>query len=220
VTVHVGTLLAVLVYFRSRLWALGKAVFGIPSNEHSFSDGRRLTALIVLGTIPAVIVGFLLKARVERLFASPRIAAGLLMVTGVWLLLLHFSPAKSRSLDAPRAWWIGVAQAAAILPGISRSGATIATGMLLGVNPTVAAEFSFLLSIPAILGASVLSLPDAIEGGHFGITHCIGGLVAAIVGYLALAAVFATLRRGRFSWFGTYCLIAGGAAGIWLWLHP
>jgi undecaprenyl-diphosphatase len=220
ITVHVGTLLAVLVYFRARLWALARSVFGISTGAHSVSEGRTLVLLIVIGTIPAVIVGFLFKSSVERLFASPGIAAGLLMVTGVYLLTLRFAPAKKSHLSTPRAWWIGVAQAAAILPGISRSGTTITTGVLLGVNPGVAAEFSFLLSIPAILGASVLSLPDAIQSGQFGMAHCIGGLVAAVVGYLALAAVFASLRRGRFSWFGAYCLIAGGVAGVWLWLHP
>ena len=113
-------------------------------------------------------------------------------------------------------WWIGVAQSVAILPGISRSGATIATGMMMGVKPTVTAEFSFLLSIPAIVGAAVLALPDAVAAGQFGLVHIAGGLTAAVVGYWALRVVFSTLRRGRFGWFGAYCLVAGGVATVLL----
>jgi len=137
-----------------------------------------------------------------------------------WLWAARFFKTRTRPLGWSSSWWIGVAQSIAILPGISRSGSTIATGMMMGIEPTVAAEFSFLLSIPAVLGAVVLELPDAIAIGEFGLVHWVGGITAGIVGYAALRLVFATLRRGRFGWFGAYCLIAGGVASLWLLLNP
>jgi undecaprenyl-diphosphatase len=218
VTVHVGTLIAVLVYFRRQLLELIRSVFDNSLDDSRRAIGRKTVALLALGTVPAVIAGFLLRPSIERLFASPRAASGLLIVTGVWLVLLRYAQSREGAVTYQRAWWVGMAQAAAILPGISRSGATIATGIALGIKPTVAAEFSFLLSIPAILGASALSLPEAVSAGRFGLSHCVGGLTAAIIGYWALSAVFASLRGGRFSWFGAYCLAVGGAASAWLWL--
>lgn len=220
VTVHAGTLLAVVIYFRAKLLDLVKSVAIYRSDEPMLTPNRRLILFIVLGTVPAVVIGLLFKDTIEEIFASPRIAALLLMVTGVWLLSLSFLATRTGPLSWGRSWWIGVAQSIAILPGISRSGSTIATGMMLGVEPTAAAEFSFLLSIPAVLGAVVLALPDAIALGEFGLVHWIGGITAGIVGYGALSLVFATLRRGRFGWFGAYCLIAGGAASLWLFVSP
>ena len=132
------------------------------------------------------------------------------------LRALGVSMGSLRLIVLEISWWVGVAQSVAILPGISRSGATIATGMMMGIEPTVAAEFSFLLSIPAVLGAIVLALPDTVAAGRFGAAHLAGGVTAAIAGYWALRVVFATLRRGRFGWFGAYCLVAGGLATVWL----
>lgn len=216
VTVHAGTLIAVLIYFRQRIWQLVQGVLGYHVDDGGKVAARKTVILLLIGTVPAVIVGLFLESSVERLFASPGITAMMLIVTGIWLLALRYAPSAHGTVRWTSAWWIGVAQAAAILPGISRSGATIATGIMIGVKPAVAAEFSFLLSIPAVLGAGVLSLPVAVESGSFGPAHWVGGITAAIVGYWALTVVFATLRRGRFSWFGAYCLIVGGAAGLWL----
>lgn len=220
VTVHAGTLLAVIIYFRRKLFAMVKSVLTIRTGEPLLTPNRRLILFIILGTIPAVVIGLLFKDTIEEIFASPRIAALLLMVTGLWLLTIRFVATRTRPLSWSSSWWIGVAQSIAILPGISRSGSTIATGMMMGIEPTVAAEFSFLLSIPAVFGAVVLALPDAIAIGEFGMAHWLGGITAGFVGYWALRLVFATLRRGRFGWFGAYCLVAGAVASWWLLLNP
>lgn len=218
VTVHAGTLLAVLVYFRRELMDMIKSV--LQYRDTTKAEHRQLILFIVLGTIPAAVIGLLFKDMIEEVFASPRIAALLLMVTGLWLLAIRLVKTQDQPLGWSSAWWIGLAQSIAILPGISRSGSTIATGMILGVKPAIAAEFSFLLSIPAVLGAVVLDLPHAVAAGRFGLTHVVGGIVAGIVGYWSLRIVFATLGRGRFGWFGAYCLVAGGLATIWLRMFP
>jgi len=217
VAVHVGTLVAVLVFFRQRLLKVAQAVLGMERDPGRKMENRRLLGYLVWGTIPAAIVGLAFKSRIEALFASPRAAAAFLMVTGAYLLLMSWRPVRTGTLTWVRAGWIGVAQAAAILPGISRSGSTIATGVMLGVDPTAAAEYSFLLSIPAIVGAAVLALPEAMANGRFGLSHILGMAVSAIVGYMAIRWVFAALGRGRFGWFGLYCLLLGALATVWLW---
>jgi len=223
VAIHIGTLVAVLVYFRRRITAI------VTACADNFSDRRSREAsashlnhdglmvlFVLIASIPAGVIGVLFKDRIEMAFAAPFAAALCLMVTGLWLLATGPIRPGTRPVGWWRAWWIGVAQAVAIIPGISRSGSTIATGMMLGVEPSKAAEFSFLLSIPAVLGATLLSIPDALRAGQFGPAHFVGLVVAALTGYLALRLVIATIRRGRFAWFGVYCLLAGGAAAIWL----
>jgi undecaprenyl-diphosphatase len=220
VTVHAGTLLAVLVYFRKKLLDMTRSLLaGKADNADNASqrEDRTLILCIIVGSVPAAIIGLLFKDTIEALFASPRIAAMLLMVTGIWLLSIRLFRTGDRPVGLARSLWVGVAQAVAILPGVSRSGSTIATGMMLGITPKAAAEFSFLLSIPAVFGAMVLALPETISAGHFGATHILGGLTAALVGYWALSVAFATIRHGRFGWFGAYCLVAGGLATLWLW---
>jgi undecaprenyl-diphosphatase len=222
VAVHVGTLAAVIVYFRHRIADILRAFIRGSDSRSCQTSGstrgieRTMLAFILIASIPAGVIGVLFKDRIEMAFAAPFAAALCLMVTGLWLLASGAIRPGTRPVSWWRAWWIGVAQAIAIIPGISRSGSTIATGMMLGVEPSKAAEFSFLLSIPAVLGATLLSIPDALHAGRFGPAHLVGLIVAALTGYLALRLVFATIRRGRFAWFGVYCLLAGGAAAIWL----
>ncbi len=222
VAVHVGTLIAVIVYFRSRIWTIMRSCAQDPkgsalANGHdSTATGSRILLLITLASVPAGIAGILFKDQIELAFASPRMTAVCLMVTGVWLLLTLAVKARAQALGWSRAWWIGVAQAVAIIPGISRSGSTIASGMMLGVRPAEAAEFSFLLSIPAVLGATLLAIPKALAAGQIGMIHIVGLVVSAVTGYLSLRLVFTVVRHGRFAWFGLYCLAAGGAAAIWL----
>ena len=216
VIVHVGTLLAVVIYFRQRLLAMGRSLLVRKSDHSPLATDRMTVLFLIIGSVPAALVGLFLKTTVENIFASPLVAAMLLMVTGMLLLSIRLFKTGSRPLGAANSWWVGVAQAVAILPGISRSGSTIATGMMLGITPTVAAEFSFLLSIPAVFGAALLALPEAAAAGRFGMVHVVGGIVAGIVGYWSLSIVFATIRHGRFGWFGAYCLVAGAAATMWL----
>jgi undecaprenyl-diphosphatase len=216
VAVHTGTLVAILVYFRQRIGELIGGLLGRGDDRVATAQSRRLLFYLILGSIPAGVIGVAFKSEITAFFDSPQIAAVLLLVTGVWLLVMHFGARERGTLTTGRAWWIGCAQAAAILPGISRSGATIATGALLGVPTKVAAEFSFLLSIPAVLGATILEIPDAMAYGGVDAAALVGALVAGITGYWALAGVFAALRRGRFIWFGVYCLAAGAVALVLL----
>lgn len=209
VAVHFGTLVAVCLYFRARLWDMARNLFGRQGAGLSAREGQRLLALIIVGSIPAGVIGLLFKDEIESLFADAHLAAAFLIVTGLLLLAMRLRQKPDGEITWPRAFLIGVAQAVAILPGISRSGSTIATGSLLGVKPATAAEYSFLLSVPAVLGATLLALPDAIAEGTFGLSHILGALAAAIVGYLALKWVFVSIRQGRFILFGIYCIIAG-----------
>lgn len=217
VAVHAGTLVAVLLYFRRRIGDLVRAVLGGGSTGslEGVAASRRMIMFLVIGSIPAGLVGLIFKSEIEAMFAAPRMAALFLIVTGLWLLAMKWARAPGGTMSTAKAWWIGCAQAVAILPGISRSGATIATGTLLGVSPAVAAEFSFLLSVPAVAGAMVLSLPDVLAAGRFDPAILIGAVTAGITGYFALSAVFAALRRRRFLWFGAYCLTVG-VAGVFL----
>jgi undecaprenyl-diphosphatase len=211
VALHLGTLLAVIVYFRQQLRYLARGVIGLIPDVPERRTARRLFLLLILASVPAAVVGLLLKDRIEEAFASEVFAASMLIVTGLLLLSTVRARVSRARIDPASAWWVGCAQAIAILPGISRSGSTMAVGMMRGISPTEAAEFSFLLSIPAVAGASILTLPDAMSRSQLGMSHLIGGLVAAVTGYAALAFLFAILRRGRLWWFGWYCVGAGTA---------
>ena len=218
VALHLGTLVAVVLVYRRDLFEILREVLG---------GDLRQVLLLVVGTLPAGIVGVLFKDQLERVFHSPRYAACGLLVTAVVLLAGEAARRRrvregaagveeSASGGAGRlgfglALLIGTAQAFAIWPGISRSGSTIAAGMLCGLDPRAAARFSFLLSIPAILGAAVLNLPDAVaEGVGGGWQELLwAGLFAGLVGWGALRALLAFLGRGAFAWFAIYCVALG-----------
>lgn len=216
VAVHAGTLLSVLVYFRSRLYELSMAAIGKGGDAASISHSRRLIVYLAIGSTPAAAVGLLFKDTIEAAFANSHIAAVFLIVTGVLLLSTYLRKHSDRDLSPVSAFVIGCAQAVAILPGISRSGSTISAGLWCGVKPALAAEFSFLLSIPAVLGAIILTLTDVWGTGQLGVPHLVGAFVAAVTGYYALRLVFAFLRGGRFGLFGVYCVVVGVLAVILL----
>lgn len=211
VAVHAGTLLAVIWFFRSRLLEYAQTAIGRGDASRTTATRREILWLVI-GTIPAVVVGLEFKDEIEATFSDPFQTAIQLLLTGVLLLSLRFRKPGDKEVGPSSSWWIGVAQAISILPGISRSGATICTGLWMGIRPAVAAEFSFLLSIPAVGGAIVLMLPDAWGSGKLGMPHLVGALVAALTGYVALRLVFAFLRSGRFALFGVYCIIIGALA--------
>ncbi len=211
VAVHSGTLFSVLWFFRERILEFAQAAIGRGEKTRSAAARRQIFWLIV-GTIPAAVIGFAFKDQIEAAFSDPMLTAQQLIVTGLLLLSLKFYKPGNKELSTGSAWWIGCAQAVSILPGISRSGATNCTGLWLGVRPSLAAEFSFLLSIPAVGGAIILMLPNAWGSGRLGMPHLVGAVVAAITGYVALRLVFAFLRGGRLALFGVYCLIVGALA--------
>lgn len=215
VLLHLGTLLAVVIFFRKKLLQIIRSFFSYHLGRARSSDDKRYALMgwyLILGTIPAAVVGLLAKDYIEMAFASAKWSAGMLLVTAAVLILTKWAKERDGNLNIKRTILIGLAQAVAIMPGISRSGSTISTGMFLGVRKSEAAEFSFLLSIPAILGATVLKLPDFI--GELGNTDLIenylaGAAAAAIVGYLSIAFLMKVIQRGKFFYFGLYCAAVG-----------
>jgi|Deesub1362A_J573_1020465.scaffolds.fasta_scaffold01938_4 undecaprenyl-diphosphatase len=212
---HLGTLLAVLVYFRRDILALlSRIARGDPG-------GLRYFALLVVATVPIILSGLLLKGYIESAFSSAAIAGGFLLVTGGLLLLADYrlDTGGDYSLNLPRALGIGGAQALALLPGISRSGATIAAGLIFGLEIEEAVRFSFLLAIPAIAGGSLLSLSGA-QGADLRTEEllgiALGGTMAFLSGLLAIKFLLSLLGRKKLWPFALYCLTVGTLALIFL----
>jgi undecaprenyl-diphosphatase len=200
---HLGTLLALLLYFRHDVFKVLRA--------HSDQQGRRLLMLMFVGTVPAL-VGFFLEEPLQAFQNDVTNVGWALVVTGVLLVIGQRLAMGTRTLaDAhPRdALIIGVAQAIALIPGISRSGITISAGNGRGLDPLEAARFSFLLGIPAIAGAGLLQIPDLADAGQLGADAWVGLGVAAVTGYAAIALLLAALRRVGLLPFAAYCLAVG-----------
>ena len=223
VMLHVGTLAAVLVAYREVLVRLVVGGFsalrdpqfwGHPRVVLNTSAELRFIGLICLGSIPTGIIAVVFKSELESFFHDVRLVSVMLILTGVVLQLprLRRQESVNPSLKTWHAPLIGIAQGCAITPGISRSGTTISLSLFLGIPAKTAAEYSFLLSIPAILGAVALKVRDI--GETLIPFHIVGaGVFAAfIVGYVALRFLLVLLNRGKFSVFSYYCIALGGTA--------
>ncbi len=225
VMLHVGTLAAVLVAYRGAiaklvvggLSTLGDAQFyRKPIATLHTSDELRFIWLIMLGSIPTGIIAVLFKTQLESFFDKVLIVSVMLILTGVILQLPRLRRESMDSTDSPnkeiKSWHaplIGIAQGCAITPGISRSGTTISLALFLGIPAKTAAEYSFLLSIPAILGAVALKISD-IENTEIPLYIIGTGMLASfIVGYIALRFLLVVLNRGKFSLFSYYCVALG-----------
>jgi undecaprenyl-diphosphatase len=213
---HLGTLLAVVAYFWRDLWGL--LVGGLASvKERSLGDdpNRRMAWLIVIGTLPAVVLGLVLEDFFEALFGAPLWVGVLLLGTG--LLLASSERWSLRNLDLSDlggldALLVGLGQAMAIAPGISRSGATISTGLWRGLRREAAARFSFLLSVPIVFGAGLFSLMELLESPWVidsPWTLLAGFLSAAISGFLSIKFLLSYLRTRSLYPFAIYCWAAG-----------
>ena len=220
VLLHVGTLAAVLTFYGKDLWRIARGWCASLAGKDSDNDGARTGWLLILGSVPAGIVGVFLGGLVEQMFASPRLAACALLVTGGILCLGEPKEGAGREeaeMTAKDALIIGVFQAFAIIPGISRSGATIAAALMRGVAREQAARFSFLLSVPAIAGAFALKVKD-LEGplGEKLLPYAVGALAAGIVGATALGWLIRLVRGGNLARFRYYCWGAGALALLYL----
>jgi undecaprenyl-diphosphatase len=217
VAVHVATLISVLLVFRKRVWGL---VMGILRFD---GEALRYFGYLFVATLPAVVVGLGARRTLESLFEAPAVAGVALLVTGGFLWTSRGALARDprRMPDMRDAIIMGLAQAFAIIPGISRSGATVVAGLWLGVEAEEAATFSFLMAIPAILGAAVLQAPDLLgEGtGLGGIPLAMGSVAAALAGVLAIWTFITMLKRRSFHRFGPYCLTVGGLFLLYLFLN-
>lgn len=214
VALHFGTLIAVIAYFRSDLLRIfrGTVQYLLGRDKQANSGDFRLCCALALGTLPVAVGGLLFKKFLESMFESAEIAGAMLLVTAAILLATSVVRKGKSDVNYPKAFLIGVAQLVSVLPGISRSGSTIAAAMFLGVDRTRAARFSFLLSVPAVTAAFLLKLRDLLahplpeaELFEFGL----GALVACIVGLIAIHYLLKVIAADRFYLFGFWCLIAG-----------
>ena len=207
VFLHFGTLLAILVFYRKRIYELLKAFFRFQFN----TDAGKEFWLIIWASIPAGIAGFLGNKFFESLFSSPKLVSITLMITGIFLVSTIWTKYNAgRKLNLLNTIIIGIAQAFAILPGISRSGSTITAALWMGIDSKKAAEFSFLLAIPALFGAMILKIKEIIEFHiHIDFTLLLGVLISAVIGYLSLLLLIPILRKGKLWIFGIYCLVVG-----------
>jgi undecaprenyl-diphosphatase len=224
VALHLGTALALLVYFRQRWVALVRGFFGSLSGRHN-DDGHMMWSLII-GTIPACVVGLLLEKRLELVFRDLRIVAVALIANG---LLLWFGDRLQRTrahkppekLSFRQAFLVGLAQIGALIPGFSRSGLTMIAGSATGLDKEKAAEFSFLLGTPIIFAAGVLELPKLLHAPGQLADAALGGVLTAIAAWLSLKFLMSYFEgRGRLATFGTYCIVAGIVFACWFSLHP
>jgi undecaprenyl-diphosphatase len=219
VSLHVGTLGAVVFAYRKEVGQLLR----------DLTRARwHMWVWLVLGTLPAAVVGFTSREFFRGAADNPRWAAIGLLVTALILLTGEWGRRRGESEELstpiggeatgygdPRwsdALVLGVAQALALFPGVSRSGSTIAAGLVRGLPPIQAARLSFLLSIPAVTGAALLEVPDALDagGGGLSVPLLLGGVfVAGLVGWGALRALVLTLSKGAFVWFALYCAVLG-----------
>jgi undecaprenyl-diphosphatase len=216
VLLHVATLVAVVFYYRKEVAEMVGALprlVAAPTTAWRQEGPARRVVLIVLATLPTAIVGITLKDFFEGFKANPSWVGAALWVTAALLLAARRRGAGvGINLTVSGALLIGVAQSLAITPGVSRSGATIAVALLLGLSAARAARFSFLLSIPAISGAMVLQLKDGLPDQLPWTTAGIGFAVSLLSGYFALRLLVVLVERQRFAAFAPYCAVLGTAA--------
>ncbi len=211
--VHLGTLLAVVIYFRSRIGRLVMSLFRKDRKRE-----RAVVGYLVIGTIPAGLAGVLFKDFFERAFSNPLMTSIMLFVTGLILLSTYLVRAGQRDVSVVSSVVMGLGQALAIMPGISRSGSTIAVGMLTGVKPSEAAEFSFLLAVPAIAGAVAFKADELLQlNPQLAGQYLVGTIVSFLFALVAVYTVLAVIKRGKFQYFAYYCF-AAGAVGLYLFL--
>lgn len=225
VALHLGTLAAILIYFRRDFWLMAKSLLPGRVGDADTALHRRLFFFICLATVPGALSGALLGSSAETLFRSPALVATTLGLVGVLLFWSERVGRRNRGLHAislADALLIGLSQALAVVPGVSRSGITMSTALFRGLNREAAARFSFLLSAPIIFGAGVYSIPKIIrqgtEGGQ-GALYLTGFLAAAISGYVVIAWLLKFIRTRSFDIFAYYRLGLAGVVYLSLFLY-
>lgn len=209
---HLGTVLALLFFFRKRIFEIFADLF-ISKDSLYKKESLALILKIIIGTIPAGIVGYFAKDKIETVFIEPIYSAFFLIITGLFLFATKFSKERKSNVSYSDALLIGIAQAVALLPGISRSGATISMALLLGLTRADGFEFSFLLSIPAVLGANLLMLKDLPKDLSL-MFLVLAIIVPFITGLLALKLLKNIVIKKQFHNFAYYCWIIGILATV------
>lgn len=215
VAVHVATVLSTIVILWKEIVWLFKDLF-----KWQWNEGTRYIVNIAISMIPVAVVGLFFKDKVEAIFGSGLVVVGIcLLVTATLLAFSYFAKPRQRDTISPfHAFVIGIAQAVAVLPGLSRSGSTIATGLLLGNKKEKLAQFSFLMVIPPILGEALLDVKDMAEmgvstamAGLSTLSLVVGFLAAFVFGCLACKWMIDIVKRGKLIWFAIYCAVVGAA---------
>ncbi len=208
VVLHAGTLMAIIFVFWKEILTILKEIPFVFKKDRMEKEGSKLFYLIFAGTIPTVLMGALFKKEVESAFLSPKLTGALLLFTSLIIFLTKFTRERSE-VKIVHAFIIGIFQGLALLPGISRSGATIASALALGWKKEYAFKFSFLLSIPAVAAANILELFDfkMVNINQWVVT--VGFISSFILGYLSLKILSPLVKKGKFYLFSVYCLIAG-----------
>jgi undecaprenyl-diphosphatase len=210
VALHLGTLLSIIIYFFNDFWQIAKALMGVHQDPLKNTRLRKLALAICVGTVPGVIAGLLLGDMAEKYFRSPIMVAGSLAAFGLLLLIADKTGRRTRDFKAISmfdAIIIGIAQALAIIPGVSRSGITITSGLFCSLDRQAAVRFSFLLSAPIIAGAGLYKIPEIISQGlltdQFSY-YLTGFLTSAISGYLFIAFLMRFIKARSFAIFSYY----------------
>ncbi len=225
VMLHVATLIAIIIVFWGDIGDILKGILAILRRNHGVcgfasalwsSAQGRLAILIILGSVPIALIGFAFEETFSRLFASPILSGFMLMVTGTILWITKGMPSNSKGMDEMGvidALIVGLGQGFALIPGISRSGITISFGLFRGMEREWSGRFSFLLAIPAILGALVMEFKMPSELGSEELVAILAGmLVAVAVGYFSLRILMHVVKRGNLAAFSYYCWGAGAFA--------
>lgn len=214
VVVHIATVFSTLLVLWKEVAWIFRGLF-----KWEMNDETRYVINILVSMIPIAIVGFFLKERVEAVFSSDLLIVGcMLLLTAILLAFsYYYRPREKSSLSTRDAFIIGLAQAIAVLPGLSRSGSTIATGLLLGNKKAALARFSFLMVIPPILGEALLDTVQIVQGGDYGgaipTVSMIAGFIAAFVtGAIACKWMINIVKKGKLIYFAIYCSVVGVAA--------
>lgn len=220
VAVHVATALSTIIVYRKTVGDLLMGLFRFKWNEET-----RYVTMIALSMIPVMIVGLFFEEELEAMFEGRIVLVGaMLLVTAALLYFTHRAVHREGGVTFKKSFIIGLAQAVAVLPGISRSGSTIATSLLLGVSREKAARFSFLMVLPPILGAAILKLKDLGDAessvAQLEWTPVIAGFIAAFIsGYIACTWMIRIVKKSKLSYFAIYCAVVGLiaiGAGLWV----
>lgn len=227
ISLHIGTLIAIFIVFYREIRNILQTLLRLPvlikssgNLKSLFADNEeiRIAVLIITGSIPTAILGILFHQIVDQIFGSVWIVGAMLIVTGTLLWFTRQISTEGRPLRKVRirdVLMIGVMQGLAIMPGISRSGSTIAVALFLGINREIAGRYSFLLSIPAILGAMILGLDSTTIQTNIPVRiTLLGTVIAAIVGYIALKILLRLVKQGHLYYFAPYCWLLGAATLI------
>lgn len=224
ICLHLGTLLAISIFFFQDLRNVGVTMFTVPRRLRQGEGLReqlknnpalRLAVFVIVGTIPTGILGIAIRSISEFCFSSIRFVGFMLLVTGSLLAMTKYCQKGRRDIfrfNVVDALLIGLAQGLAILPGISRSGTTISMGLFAGLNRDTAARYSFILSIPAILGALVMEWEAPMQGSAPVSVIAGGTVIAAAVGYASLKVLMWMVKKGEFFFFAPYCWVLGAVA--------